>query len=59
MILAKNDKIISEENYIVKNIHSYFDGLVDGINIKRCEISNNDPIVNAIKTLKTMSAFLK
>ena len=59
MILAKNDKIISEENCIVKNVHSYFVGLVVGLNIKCCEISNNDAIVNAIKTLKTIPAFLK
>ena len=37
MILAKNDKIISEENYIVKNVHSYL------------TVSYMDLILNAVK----------
>ena len=40
---------------------SYFDGIVDGLNIKRCEIpkEDSDPIINAIKTFEKHRSILK
>ena len=46
---------------IFEIFRSYFDGIVDALNIKRCEISkeHSDPILNAIKTFENIPAFLK
>ena len=46
---------------VAKIIRSYFDVIVDALNIKRCEISKeqNDLIVNAIKTFENILSFLK
>ena len=40
---------------------SYFDGIVDGLNVKRREISKqySDPILNAIKNFENIPVFLK
>ena len=40
---------------------SYFDGIVDGLNFKRCKISkeHSDPILNAIKTFGKHPSILK
>ena len=50
-----------EENEIAEIFRSYFDGIVDGLNIKRCEISkdHSDPILNAIKTFEKHPSILK
>ena len=47
-ILVENDTTISEENEVAEIFRSYFDGIVNGLNIKRCEISkeHSNPIVN-------------
>ena len=37
--LVENDTTISEENGIAEIFRSYFEVIVDGLNIKRCEIS--------------------
>ena len=39
----------------------YFDGIVDGLNIKHCEIfkNQNDPILTAIKTFEKPISILK
>ena len=52
IVLTENDTNFSQENKIAKIFRSYFDGIVDGLNIKRCEISkeHSDPILNAMKT---------
>ena len=49
--LVENDTTISEENGIAEIFRSYFEVIVDVLNIKRCEISKeySDPIVNVIK----------
>ena len=49
--LVENDTTISEENGIAEIFRSYFEVIVDGLNIKRCEISEeySDPIVKVIK----------
>ena len=46
IVLVENDTTFSEENEIAEIFRSYFDGIVDGLNIKRCEISkeHSDPI---------------
>ena len=46
---------------IFEIFRSYFDGIVDALNIKRCEISkeHSDPILNAIKTFEKHSSILK
>ena len=48
-------------NINVEIFRSYFDGIVDGLKIKRCKISNEHTasIVNAIKILKNTPALLK
>ena len=50
IVLVENDTTFSEENEVAEIFRSYFDGIVDGLNIKRCEISkeDSDPILNAI-----------
>ena len=55
IVLVENDTTFSEENEIAEIFRSYFDGIVDGLNIKRCEISkeHSDLILNAIKTFET------
>ena len=49
--LVENDTTISEENGIAEIFRSYFEVIVDGLNIKRCEISeeHSDPIAKVIK----------
>ena len=61
IVLTENDTTFSEENKIAEIFRSYFDGIVDGLNIKRCEISkeHNDPILNAIKTFEKHPSILK
>ena len=51
----------SEENEVAEIFRSYFDGIVDGLNIKRCENSkeDSDPIINAIKTFEKHPSILK
>ena len=50
-----------EENEIAKIFRSYFDGIVGGFNIKRCEISkeHSDLILNAVKTFEKHPSILK
>ena len=50
-----------EENEIAEIFRSHFDVIVDGLNIKRCEISkeDSDPILNAIKTFEKQPSILK
>ena len=61
IVLVENDTTFSEENEIAEIFRSYFDGIVDGLNIKRCEISkeHSDPILNAIKTFEKHPSILK
>ena len=61
IVPTENDTNFSEENKIAEIFSSYFDGIVDGLNIKRCEISkeHNDPILNAIKTFEKHPSILK
>ena len=51
----------SKENEVAEIFRSYFDGIVDGLNIKRCENSkeDSDPIINAIKTFEKHPSILK
>ena len=44
IVFAENDTTSSEENEIVEIFWSYFDGIVDNLSIKRCEISKNTVI---------------
>ena len=62
IVLVENDITFSEEIKVAEIFRSYFDGIVDGLNIKRCEISkeHSDLILNAIKTFeKHPSSILK
>ena len=61
IVLVENDTAFSEENEVADVFRSYFDGIVDGLNIKRCEISkeDSDPILNAIKTFEKHPSILK
>ena len=61
MVLVENNTTFSEENQVAEIFRSYFDGIVDGLNIKRCEISKEhiDPILNAIKTFEKHPSILK
>ena len=38
IVLVENDITFLEKNKAVEIIQSYFDGIVDGLHIKRCEI---------------------
>ena len=53
-VLVENDTTISEENEVAEIFRSYFCGIVDGLNIKRCKIfkEHSDLIVNLIKTFE-------
>ena len=42
IVLAEKDTTFSEENEVAEIFLSYFDGIVDGLNIKRCKISKED-----------------
>ena len=44
IVLTENDTTFSEENKIAEIFRSYFDGIVDGLKIKRCEISKETMI---------------
>ena len=61
MVPVESDTTFSEENKVVEIFRSYFDGIADGLNIKRCEISkeHSDPILNAIKTFEKHLSILK
>ena len=61
IVLVENDTTFSEENEVAEIFRSYFDGIVDDLNIKRCEISkeNSDSILNAIKTFEKHPSILK
>ena len=61
IVLVENYTTFSEENEVAEIFRSYFDGIVDGLNIKRCEISkeDSDPILNAIKTFEKHPSILK
>ena len=61
IVLVENDTTFSEENEIAEIFRSYFDGIVDGLNIKRCEISkeHSDPTLNAIRTFEKHPSILK
>ena len=61
MVLIENDTTLSEENEIAEIFQFQFDGIVDGLNIKSCEISkeHSDPMLNAIKTFEKHPIILK
>ena len=61
IVVVENDATFSEENKVAEIFQSYFDGIVDGRNIKRCEISkkHSDPILNAVKTFERHPNILK
>ena len=39
MVLVENNTTFSEENKIAEIFRSYSDGIVYGLNVERCEIS--------------------
>ena len=61
IVLTENDTTFSEQNKIAGIFRSYFDGIVDDLSIKRCEISkeHNDPILNVIETFEKHPSILK
>ena len=61
IVLVENDTTFSKENEVAEIFRSYFDGIVDGLNIKRCEISKEDsnPILKAIKSFEKHPSILK
>ena len=61
IVLVKNNTNFSEEIEVAEIFRCYFDGIVDGLNIKRCEIpkEHNDSILNAIKTFEKHPSILK
>ena len=60
-VLVENDTTFSEEKEVAETFWSHFDGIVDGLNIKRCEISkeHSDPTLNAIRTFEKHPSILK
>ena len=60
-VLLENNATFPEENEVAELFRFYFDGIVDGLNIKHCEIfkNQNDPILNAIKTFEKPISILK
>ena len=61
IVLVENDTTFSEGNEVAEIFQSYFDGIVDGLNIKRWKISkkHSDPILNAIITFGKHPSILK
>ena len=61
IVLVENGTTFSEENEVAEIFRSYFDSIVDGLNIKRCEISkeDSDPILNAVKTFEKHPSILR
>ena len=62
IVLVENDTNFSEGHKVAKIFRSYFDdGIVDDLNIKRCEISkeHSDPILNVIRSFEKYSSILK
>ena len=61
IVLVENDTTFSKENEVAEIFRSYFDGIVDGLNIKRCEISkeDSDPILKAIISFEKHPSILK
>ena len=59
MVLVENDTTFSEENEVAEIFRSYFDGIVDGLNINRCEISKDHSGSMRSKLLKNIPVFLK
>ena len=61
MVLVENYTTFLEENKVAEIFRSYFDGIVDGLDIKHCEISkeHSDPKLNAIKTFEKHPSILK
>ena len=56
IVLVENYSIFSEENKVAEIFWSYFDGILDGLNISK---EHSDPILNAIKTFKKHPSILK
>ena len=61
IVLFENDTTFSEENEVAEIFWSYFGDIVDGFNIKGCEISkeHSDLILNATKTFEKHPSILK
>ena len=61
IVLVENDTTFSEEKKVAEIFRFYFDGIVDVLNMKRCEISkeHSDPILSAIKTFEKHPSILK
>ena len=55
-MLVENDTIFSEENEVAEIFWSYFDGIVDGLNISK---EHSDLILNAIRTSEKHPSILK
>ena len=52
---------VLEESEVAEIFRFYLNGIIDGLNIKRCEIStkHSDPIKNAIKTFENYLSIIK
>ena len=61
IVHVENDTTFSVENEIAEIFRSYLNGIVDGLNIKRCKISkeHSGPILNAIKTFEKHPSIIK
>ena len=61
IVLVESDTTIQEENEVAEIFQSYFEEIVCGLNIKRCEISkeHSDSILNALKTFEKHPSILK
>ena len=61
IVLVENDTTVSEESEVAEIFRSYFNGTVDGLNIKRCENSkeHSDPRLHAIKAFEKPPSILK
>ena len=57
-VLFENDTIFLEENEVAE---IFRDGIVDGLNINRCELSkeHSDPVLSVIKTFEKHPSILK
>ena len=57
--LIENEKVVSDERELVKIFNEYFSNIVPNLDIQRPPIIilHHDPVLNAIKNLKTIQVY--
>ena len=61
IMIIENEKVVSDERELVKIFNEYFSNILPNLDIQRPPsiILHHDPVLNAVKDLKTIQVYWK